>query len=88
MRSAIKTESVRPYLNLPLHVSLLILLADSLVLTFISILITAQKTNFSVKDFFSKYDQIHRNVRVTFTKEIYNEKLYAFCSGNHWFQHK
>ena len=38
---------------------------------------TAQKMKFSIKDFFSKYDQIRR---VTFTEEILNGKLHFLCS--------
>ena len=35
---------------------------------------------FSIKDFFSKYDQIHRKLEdlVTFTEEIFNIKLHEF----------
>ena len=36
---------------------------------------TAQKMMFSIKDFFSKCDQIH-----TFTEEILNGKLHFVCS--------
>ena len=38
---------------------------------------TAQKMKFSIKDFFSKCDQIRR---VTFTEEILNGKLHFLCS--------
>ena len=39
------------------------------------------KMKFSIEDFFSECDQIHRKLRmVTFTKEIYNGKLHM-CSG-------
>ena len=38
---------------------------------------TAQKMKFSIKDFFSKCDQIHN--LVTFTEEALNRKLY-FCA--------
>ena len=37
---------------------------------------TAQKVKFPIKDFFSKCDQI----RITFTKEILNEKLHFLCN--------
>ena len=43
---------------------------------------TAQKMNFSIKDFFSKCDQIRRKLPidlVTFTEEIINRKLH-FCT--------
>ena len=40
---------------------------------------TSQKMKFSVKDFFSKCDQI-RSKPVTFTEEILNGKLYFSCS--------
>ena len=45
-------------------------------------LYTAKKMKFSIKDFFSKCDQIRRKLRifVTFTEEIFNEKLhFLFC---------
>ena len=43
---------------------------------------TAQKINFSFKDFFSKCDQIRRKTAdmVTFTEEILNGKLHFLCS--------
>ena len=41
----------------------------------------AQKMKFSIKDFFSKCDQIRRDL-VTFTEEILNGKLYFLCSEN------
>ena len=40
--------------------------------------INAQKMKFSIKDFFSKCDQIRR--LVTFTEEILNGKLHFLCS--------
>ena len=40
--------------------------------------ITAQKMTFSIKDFFSKCDQL-RNL-VTFTEEILNGKRHILCS--------
>ena len=41
---------------------------------------TAQKMNLSIKDFFSKCDQIRL---VTFTEEILNGKLHFLCrAGN------
>ena len=41
---------------------------------------TAQETKFSIKDFFSKCDQIRRNADlVAFTKEILNGKLPFLC---------
>ena len=41
---------------------------------------TAQKIKFSIKDFFSKCDQIRRKLLVTFTEEILNGKLhFLFC---------
>ena len=39
---------------------------------------TAQKMKFSIKDFFSKCDQIPD--LVTFTEEILNGKLHFLCS--------
>ena len=40
---------------------------------------TAQKMKFSIKDFFSKCDQIQETANsVTFTKKTLNEKLYFF----------
>ena len=49
---------------------------------FYEIPITAQKMKFSIKEFFSKYEQIRRKNAdlVTFTKEILNGKLYFLCS--------
>ena len=42
---------------------------------------TAQKIKFSIKDFFSKYDQIRRTADlVTFTEEILNGKIHFLCS--------
>ena len=41
---------------------------------------TAQKMKFSIKDFFSKCDQIRRKLLVTFTEEILNGKLHFLCS--------
>ena len=35
---------------------------------------------FSIKDFFSKYDQILSLPQVTFTEEILNGKLHCLCS--------
>ena len=40
---------------------------------------TAQKMKFSIKYFFSKYDQIRANL-VTFTEEILYGKLRFLCS--------
>ena len=48
-----------------------------------SIDVTAQKMMFSIKDFFSKCDQIRRNLQiwsVTFTEEILNGKPHFLCS--------
>ena len=43
---------------------------------------TAQKMKFSVKDFFSKCDQIRiPEDLVTFTEEILNEKFHFLCNG-------
>ena len=42
---------------------------------------TAEKLEFSIKDFFSKCDQICMD-SVTFTEEILNGKLRFFCSGS------
>ena len=39
----------------------------------------AQKMKFSIKDFFSKCDQIHRKL-VTFTEETLHGKLQILCS--------
>ena len=46
------------------------------------IIITAQKMKFSMKDFFSKCDQISRELRilVKFTEEILNGKLHFLCT--------
>ena len=42
---------------------------------------TEQKMKFSIKDFFSKCDQIHRTADlVTFIAEILNGKLHFLCS--------
>ena len=44
---------------------------------------TAQKTKLSIKDFFSKCDQIRTTADlVTFTEEILNGKLHFLCSEN------
>ena len=45
---------------------------------------TAQKMKFSIKDFFSKFDQIRRKLDlVSFTQEILNGKLHFLCNvGN------
>ena len=40
---------------------------------------TAQRMKFSIKDFFSKFDQIP-SFLVTFTEEILNGKLHFLCS--------
>ena len=40
---------------------------------------TAQKMKFSIKDFFSKCDQIRRKL----TEEILNGKLHFLCSVSH-----
>ena len=48
---------------------------------------TAQKMEFSIKDFFSKYDQICKKLRIwSFTEEILNEKLRFFvrCHTEHY----
>ena len=44
--------------------------------------VTAQKMKFSIKDFFSKCDQIRMETAdlVTFTEEILNGKLRFLCS--------
>ena len=42
---------------------------------------TAQKMKFSIKDFFSKCDQIYMT---TFTEETFNGKLHFLCSVNLW----
>ena len=44
---------------------------------------TAQKMEFSIKDFFSKSDQIRKKPvdLVTFTEEILNGKIHFLCSG-------
>ena len=46
----------------------------------------AQKMKFSIKDFFSKCDQIRRFLvtLVTFTEEVLNGKLYFLCSVNYY----
>ena len=45
---------------------------------------TAQKMKFSMKGFFSKFDQIRRFPAdlVTFTEEILNVKLHFMCSDS------
>ena len=41
---------------------------------------------FSIKDFFSKCDQIRGKLDlVTFTEEILNGKLHFLCSATSWF---
>ena len=47
------------------------------------IISTAQKMKFSIKDFFSKCDQIRRKTAdlVTFTEQILNDKLHFLCSA-------
>ena len=47
----------------------------------------AQKMKFSVKDFFSKCDQI-RSFLKKFTEEILNGKLHFLCSGTFILQHQ
>ena len=50
---------------------------------FLSCKYTAQKMKFSIKNFFSKYDQIRSFLRIwSHTEEILNEKLHLFCSGS------
>ena len=44
----------------------------------LSHILTAQKKKFSIKDFFSKCDQIFR--KLDFTQEILNGKLHFLCS--------
>ena len=40
-----------------------------------------KKMKFSIKDFFSKYDQIRRKLDlVTFTEEILDGKLHILCA--------
>ena len=44
---------------------------------------TTQKMKFSLKDYFTKCDQIRRKLDlVTYTEEILNEKLYFLSSGS------
>ena len=44
---------------------------------------TVQKMTFSIKDFFTKCDQIRKTADfVTFTEEILNGKLHFQCSEN------
>ena len=45
-------------------------------------IITAQKMKFSIKDFFSKCDQMRSFLRIwaPFTEEILNGKLQSLCS--------
>ena len=49
------------------------------------VLITAQKMKFSITDFFSKYDQIRRQLRIWshLLKKSVNGRLHFLCSG--WF---
>ena len=44
---------------------------------------TAPKMKFSIKDFFSKCDQIRKNTAdlITFTEEIVNGELHFLCSN-------
>ena len=44
---------------------------------------TAPKMKFSIKDFFSKCDQIRKNTTdlITFTEEIVNGELHFLCSN-------
>ena len=46
---------------------------------------TAQKKKFSIQDFFSKCNQIRKEIAdlVIFTEEILNGKLHFLCSANH-----
>ena len=48
----------------------------------LAVLLTAQKMKFSIKNFFSKCDQIHSLTAglVTFTEEILHRKLHFLCS--------
>ena len=46
------------------------------------IVYNAQKMKFSMKDFFSKCDQIRSADLVTFTEEILHGKLHFLCSVN------
>ena len=48
---------------------------------------TAQKMKFSIKDFFSKCDQIHRKLRIWsyLLKKSLMENFIFLCSGNHLF---
>ena len=43
----------------------------------------AQKIKFSMKNFFSKWDQIRKKIAdlVTFTEDMLKGKLHFFCSG-------
>ena len=41
--------------------------------------LTAQKTKFSITDFFSKCDQIRSTDLVTFTEQIHNGTLFVQC---------
>ena len=44
---------------------------------------TAQKMKFSIKDFFSKCEQIRKKLWIfTFTKEIFDGKLEFKCSAS------
>ena len=42
---------------------------------------TAQKIKFSIKDYFSKCDQIRSFLTFQLTEEILNGKLHFLCSG-------
>ena len=43
---------------------------------------TVQKNmKFSIKDFFSKCDQVRKKLRITFTEKILNGKLHFLCSA-------
>ena len=55
--------------------------------TIIDYLFIAQKMRFSIKEFFSKCDQIRRKNAdlVTFNEEILNGKVHFLCSGCHFY---
>ena len=53
------------------------------------ILHTTKKKTFSIKDFFSKCDQIQFSADlVTFTEKILNKKLYFLSSNSYWYAWK
>ena len=60
----------------------LVLVLETVSHLFFKSMDTAQKMKFSIKNFFSKCDQIRSFLKsFIFTEEILNEKLHFLCSG-------